>query len=677
MVSGPIRVSPASSVAGASDPLSALLAGRVLEARLSLALADGLFRFTSPDGEIDLPLPRALPAGTRVAIAAQPGGGFQVTVLGQETPPVAGARPGTAQPQDVTQPPLDLVVKPANGDAGLPPLGRNVAATVIDNPQPGLVRVQAPGGEVDLPLPRPVPEGTVIRLTAQRGGAAQVHVPAQTVSTSPAATAALRPAASAQPPIHVFTARPVGPAPDIAPGKVVEARVISSTPEGVVGVATRAGNFALPVGRVFPPGTEARIAVQPGGVLVMTVRTEPVAVATAGAGGTASSSQPILIPPGAAVPVLTPGTMLTARIVAAADNGSVRLAGPTGEFQLPLGQPLAPGSVVRITAQADGGLLLVPEPPEETRPRPAALSDAVQQAARSAVARQGGMAVLFADVEELVARPDLPQEVRRAAEAVLDRRLPLELLARPDQLARAIAVSGLFAERNLSALAGQAPADLKLALFVLRAVLGSGSHIRTDESAKPDIRLLPPQPGTPPAAQAPASRAGGQGASLPVEQLLPRIASESDAALARINLHQIASLPENGPASARADAPDMRFSCEIPVNVDGRTAVFGFVIERDGHRAQAKTEKRRWRVRAALDLAETGAVEADVRLHGETVTAGLLAERPQTAALLEAALPMLRDGLIAAGFEVDGLSVRLGKAAPDAATPGHFMDLRS
>ena len=157
------------------------------------------------------------------------------------------------------------------------------------------------------------------------------------------------------------------------------------------------------------------------------------------------------------------------------------------------------------------------------------------------------------------------------------------------------------------------------------------------------------------------------------EHIAPRLLHETDSALARLSLHQIASLPDERMA-ARADQPDMRWSCEIPVNVDGRTAMFGFVIERDGRHAPHEREKKKWRVRAAIDLAETGAVEADVRLKGDVVTAGLVAEQPETARMLEEALPMLRDGLTAAGFEVDTLSVRFGKAKPDAGPPGHFVD---
>jgi len=670
VVTGPNRVLPVSPSAGTSDPLSALKAGRVVEARLSLALADGLFRFTSPGGEIDLPLPQALPAGTRVAISAQPGGGFQVAVLGGETPPTGVARPG----QPMTLPALNVVVTPTNGDAGLPPLGRNVAATVIGNPAPGVVRVQAPGGEVDLPLARAVPEGTMIRLTAQRGGAAQVHVPAHenVVPQSPATSSAPAPTASL-PSLSVFTARPVGEAPDIAPGKMVEARVVSSTPEGVVRVAAREGVFDLPIGKTLPPGTEVRIAAQPGGSLLMTVRTD------AAAGARAPAPPPILVPSGPQVPVFAPGTTLTAHVAAATEPGAVRLTTPLGSFQLPVGQSLVPGAQVRIAVQPNGALMLTPEAPDIAARPTAAMTpaQAVQQNMRVAAARQDGMAHLFAEVEELPGRSDVPRDVRQAAQNVLDRRLPLDLAARPEQLAKAIAASGLFAERSLSMLAGQkdAPPDLKLALFVLRAALGS-SGIRTDAQARPEAHLPPPQAGSPPAAQAPAAKAG-QGMPLPPEQILPRVAAETEAGLSRINLHQIASLPDDKAASMRGDQPDLRWSCEVPVNVDGRTAMFGFVIERDGHRAAPEHKKKNWRVRAALDLQETGAVEADVRLSGEVVAAGLLAERAETAALLEAALPMLRDGLTAAGFEVETLSVRIGRAVAEAGPPGHFMDLRS
>jgi hypothetical protein len=164
--------------------------------------------------------------------------------------------------------------------------------------------------------------------------------------------------------------------------------------------------------------------------------------------------------------------------------------------------------------------------------------------------------------------------------------------------------------------------------------------------------------------------------ALAAEELVPHLVRDTDAALARVNLHQIASLPDDRGAQ-RGDAPDARWSAEIPVNIDGRTAMFGFVIERDGRQAQIEREKRRWRFRAALDLPDTGAIEAEVRLQGTHVSAGIVAEEAETVALLEAALPLLRDGLTAQGFDVETLSVRRGKGTPPPAPPGYFMDRRT
>ncbi len=102
MIAGPIEIKPVTATAAGGASLSALLAGKVIEARLTLALADGLFRFTTPEGDIDLALPRNLPPGTKVSIASQPGGALEVTVLTEEGVPAPSVRP--AQPAAPTPP---------------------------------------------------------------------------------------------------------------------------------------------------------------------------------------------------------------------------------------------------------------------------------------------------------------------------------------------------------------------------------------------------------------------------------------------------------------------------------------------------------------------------------------------------------------------------------------------
>jgi Flagellar hook-length control protein FliK len=702
-------------VPGSARPtLSAALAGKVIEARLTLALADGLFRFSSPEGEIDLPLPRHLPPGTQVRIAPQPNGSFQVTVLNEENLPLPGtARPLPASnPQPGSTPPLTTIVHPKSPIAL--PQGQEMTARVTSNPQSGLVRVATPQGEIDLPLPRPVPVGTPLRITPEPQGAVRVSIP-----EIPARAQSSVDAAPQKPTVHptVFTSKPETVPLNIPLGRVVEARVLPSAQQGanqgMVRFVGPEGEFQLPLPRELPTGTQARIVAQPNGSVVVTMR--PEIAQPPGVQSPMQAAQPnpvtaaapqilraVTLPPGPSVPVLPAGRVIEATISGqpARTPGSVRLSTPLGEFELPLPQhqTLPPGTPVRIAPQPNGGLTVVPmadgadaaAPLALKNPQPATPAEAIRQTVRTAVLKQDGLANVFADIEALPLRSDAPRAVRRAAEALLDQRVSLDDVIKPEQLAKAIAGSGIFAERTLSQLPPMqtAPPDLKLALFVLRAALGNWT--RTDNLPTPQSVLPihpetvppPPTPTAPPSAQSPAEPShmkGGQLSmqALAAEEFVPHLVRDTDAALARLNLHQIASLPDDRGGAARADAPDARWSAEIPVNIDGRTAVFGFVIERDGRQAQAEREKRRWRFRAALDLPDTGAIEADVRLQGTHVSAGIVAEEEETVALLEAALPLLRDGLTAQGFDVEVLSVRKGKGTPPPAPPGYFMDRRT
>lgn len=709
VIAPPTEVLPVPGVA--RPTLSAALGGKVIEAKLTLALADGLFRFSSPEGEIDLPLPRNLPPGTQVRIAPQPDGSFQITVLNEESlPPPAMARPlpaAGAQPQ--TTPPLTTVVHPRTPIAL--PQGQEITARVTGNPEPGLVRVATPQGEIDLPLPRPVPPGTALRITPESQGAIRVSVPELPGRAQPAGEAAQKPV------VHpsVFTSKPETMPANIPLGHVIEAKVLppQGQQQGMVRFAGPEGEFQLPLPREFPPGAQARVVAQPNGSVVVTMRPEGTqspgaqpamqgAPVSAAAIAASPAMRAVTLPPGPSIPVLPAGQVIEAVISQqpARAPGMVRIATPLGEFELPLPQhqALPPGTPVRIAPQPNGGLTFVPmaEGPEAAaplllkNPQASTPAEAVRQTVRSAVLKQDGLANVFADIEALPLRSDAPQAVRRAAETLLGQRVLIEDVVKPDQLAKAIAGSGIFAERTLSSLPPlqSAPPDLKLALFVLRAALGNWT--RTDNLPSPQS-ILPSHPGTvpppptgtaAPTGQAPAEPShlkGGQLSmqGLSAEEFVPHLARDTDAALARVNLHQIASLPDDRSGAARPDAPDARWSAEIPVNIDGRTAVFGFVIERDGRQQQAEKEKRRWRFRAALDLPDTGAIEADVRLMGTHVSAGIVAESDETVAMLEAALPMLRDGLTAQGFDVETLSVRKGKGAPPPAPPGYFMDRRT
>jgi hypothetical protein len=689
VIAPPTEVLPVSGVARPTLPSA--LVGKVIEAKLTLALADGLFRFSSPEGDIDLPLPRNLPPGTQVRIAPQADGSFQVTILNEES------LPALAKPLPASIPPLTTTVQPRGPMPALPP-GQEMVARVTGNPEPGIVRVATPQGDVDLPLPRPVPMGTPLRITAEPQGAIRVSVPEIPGRAMPADSAAPKPA------VHptVLTSRPETIPANIPMGQVVDAKVLPGGGQGMVRFASADGEFQLPLPRDLPPGTQTRLVAQPNGSVVVTMRPEsaapPISVPGANPATTTNAMRPVTLPPGPSIPVLPAGQIIEAKISTQPPSvpGLVRVTTPMGDLELPLPQhqALPPGTPVRIAPQPNGGLTFVPmaEGPDAASPltlnTPQATTpaEAVRQTVRQAVLKQDGLANVFADIEQLPSRTDAPPAVRNAAETLLKQRVTLDTLIKPDQLAKAIASSGLFAERTLASLPPQqaAPPDLKLALFVLRAALGNWSS--TDSStpltalpARGDAVPPPPTHAAAPSGQPPAETSHQRGQAIqnmPADELVPHLVRDTDAALARVNLHQIASLPDDR-GGVRSDAPDARWSAEVPVTLDGRTAVFGFVVERDGRQAQMEKEKRRWRFRAALNLPDTGAIEADVRLQGTHVSAGIVAEQAETVAMLEAALPLLRDGLTAQGFDVEVLSVRQGKNAAPAEPPGYFMDRRT
>lgn len=115
-------------------------------------------------------------------------------------------------------------------------------------------------------------------------------------------------------------------------------------------------------------------------------------------------------------------------------------------------------------------------PPQESR-----LMRAVRIAATDAVPRQGGLAPLMADVRAVLERPDTPEEVRSAAEALMTRLPRAFEISSSRGLRKAVAQSGVFLEARLArsgsstgggeALAASPSADLKAALLVFKGTL--------------------------------------------------------------------------------------------------------------------------------------------------------------------------------------------------------------
>jgi hypothetical protein len=187
---------------------------------------------------------------------------------------------------------------------------------------------------------------------------------------------------------------------------------------------------------------------------------------------------------------------------------------------------------------------------------------------------------------------------------------------------------------------------------------------------------LPPPPinGALPAAQPvlPATLVSNSS----VETALQHLLADTDGAIARQTLLQVASLPgQTDTATGRIDPITPRWNFEIPFATPQGTAMAQFDISRDGGGREAGAAKPVWRARFSLDVEPAGPVHALVSLSGERTSVRMWAERPATAAQLRAGVSQLSQALSRAELKPGDIVVRDGAPVQSASAPaGHFLD---
>lgn len=309
-------------------------------------------------------------------------------------------------------------------------------------------------------------------------------------------------------------------------------------------------------------------------------------------------------------------------------------------------------------------------PPAPSTPPPLAGSAAgiaLGQATRAA-ARQDSIAPLLQNLAALQGQlASFPRPIAEAALRLLAGRLAVGKVA-PDplQLKQAVLRSGVLV--NSPPPAGTVANDLRSGLLQLRgALLGFlGSEIAP--VAPVTRRPPPPTRDTPlrgfraqPATVPEAATAKDAGRSL---------LHQTEAALSRIRLLQLASLPQD---TARGASPAAEWTLEVPVLLGNELAVAQLRIAGDGRNGAAKRD-RNWRLQFSVDFSVLGEVGAQIGFGNNRTSVALWAEQPETASALEAMLPELGAALAARGLEVG--SLRVGRRAPETRQPraGQLLD---
>ena len=151
---------------------------------------------------------------------------------------------------------------------------------------------------------------------------------------------------------------------------------------------------------------------------------------------------------------------------------------------------------------------------------------------------------------------------------------------------------------------------------------------------------------------------------------------DTDAAIARQTLLQVASLPDRvDMPSVRADPVTARWNFEIPFATPQGTAMAQFEISREGGGTEVEGATKVWRARFSLDVEPAGPVHALISLSNERTSVRMWAERPATAAQLRAGVAQLSEALGKA--ELRPGDIVIGEGAPPQPRParaGHFLD---
>ena len=263
---------------------------------------------------------------------------------------------------------------------------------------------------------------------------------------------------------------------------------------------------------------------------------------------------------------------------------------------------------------------------------------------------------------EFVQQPQMPRSANLATAVLADRAADLPHTTMPRIMSAGLAASLLQeAAQNLPPLTGNVPGANK--------AVPDGHLFEAAARATP-----PPFRGALPSAQAIASPSLEPGA--PLAATVHRLLDDTDAAIARQTLLQVASLPDRIDASGhRVDPAVPQWNFEIPFATAQGTAMAQFEISRDDGNESVDPARQAWRARFSLNVEPAGPVHALITLNGDKTFVRMWAERPATAQQLRAGVGELNQALVRAELTPGDIVVREGTPPqPAPARAGHFVD---
>ncbi|MBU1335464.1 MAG: flagellar hook-length control protein FliK [Alphaproteobacteria bacterium] len=542
--------------------------------------------------------------------------------------------------------------------------GQVLDGKVVGPAPNGGTQVEIRGQMLNLLLPLAAKAGETLKFEVQ-GSAQQLRLALQMPTGTPISPATPAPAQPTQP------ATPVTPQASSPPsqGNPLSALVsqpqapsVPSTPQPAVpaNAATQPASIQPTPNPAPPPTASANPPTLPQPAAAQATPAGPAAMPAA---ATTQPAVPATPYPQSATPAPQPVPVAAASLGPAAHAPAAASAVPTGI------RPVAPVSPATPAAGPTANQVPTTTAPQPAATQPATPQAAIAQMVQASVPRQGAVTSLTAALTGIAGKVVLPEPVARAAQQVLANRVAIDAPKFDGtKLQTAIRGAGIFQEAGLAR--GQLPlpqADMKSALLALRQTLVTWLGSQAPVAAVAHI---------PPPLKGGVLRARGAEAP-PVDPLAApeevgkQLLERTESALARVRLHQHASLPDT--LARTAD-----WSMDLPVLIGSHQTLLQLQIHRDQHNEADASAERGWQMRFAISLPGMGEVGAQVSLRAGATGVMLWATEPGTSAALEAEVTALRETLAAAGLNPGAIIVRHGEPpTPPPAPSGHFVDSRT
>ena len=344
-----------------------------------------------------------------------------------------------------------------------------------------------------------------------------------------------------------------------------------------------------------------------------------------------------------------------------------------------------------------------------------AISQAISLAIPSSIARQDSIVALFANLTGLTKKQtqNLPPEIKKLAEKIQNTKLDFDAkLPTGESLKQAIKRSGIFMEATLAkptkiptsqtpipqattkntnpiaqtqtpttqnkttksptqaatqnpvtqtptTLSNLAQSDLKALLLLFKSSLTKLTGEQTTPAKPQENRPPIPIKGTIPRTHNFNPKPVSQNQSQ--QNLTQTLLTQTEAALSRLRLFQITSLPEARSQSQANAAQELNL--EIPFGLNGETGLIKFQISRDDTKALRQGDNG-WQLQFAMNLSNLGEVGAAVSFRYNRVNSTIWAKQEETAITLKKMLPELNNSLAAIGLETGSINIRHGAPKP-------------